>query len=140
MSDDDLQLTLSKSKESNLSTFLSGIKQRLERSTPGPWIKRPLDLYQGGVGYEIVSAAGEDVLDNQTYYPRAPNDTDAALIASAPTDLALAVEAIEVMREALEWYANCDEERTSEYAIAGLDKCARGALAKIDALLKGSGE
>lgn len=40
------------------------------------------------------------------------------------------LEQNKIMREALEWYANVDPEKISEYYKAGLYRCAKTALEK----------
>lgn len=43
----------------------------------------PLDLHEGGVGYQVVDESGEVIFDNQTYYPSAPSEKWAELIVAA---------------------------------------------------------
>ncbi len=96
-----------------LTEFLNGIRSRLAAATKSGW-KDAGDWYHDcRVGINMTEDGEFD-------------DEASALIASAPTDLALAVEVIEVMREALEQ--------------VDIEWPARECLAKIDALLKGSGE
>lgn len=117
-----------------LTEFLTGIKGRVAAATPGPWQIKP---------GEYVSFLGEQFFQVLNTHPDKDGDLtlvsanrtsleNAALIASSPTDLALAVEIIEVMREALIGIAS--ETRTPYGALAD------ETLAKIDELLKGSGK
>lgn len=92
-----------------IQTYISSVRDRIAKATPGPWIKRPLALHEGGDGYEIVNVEEKTILDDQTYYPSAPDDLDGELIASAPTDLSLLCDALEVAIKALEHEAEDTE-------------------------------
>lgn len=50
--------------------------------SPLPWQLKELDLYEGSKGSEVIST-DETVLDNQTYYPHAVSNEDAAFIVRA---------------------------------------------------------
>lgn len=54
-----------------------------EKPSPFPWRIEPLELYEGGIGYQVLDADGNTVFDNQTYYNQAPTETDARIILKA---------------------------------------------------------
>lgn len=56
---------------------------RGEKESPLPWRIEPLELYEGGIGYQVLDANGDTVFDNQTYYNQAPTETDARIILKA---------------------------------------------------------
>ena len=150
-----------------LTEFITGIRGRLAAATPGPWWLgywagqchihhkdedgkfTPAHPGREQCKYEYtrvtdnehfadtVSAAEENVqlIDHA--------ERNAALIASAPTDLALAVEMIEVMREALTETSRsiCKPISMTDanMQLSKIEIRCDQALAKIDALLKGSG-
>lgn len=66
------------------------------KHTPGPWSVRELELYEHGMGIEIVAVDGTVIADNQTYYPHALAPENASLIASAP-------ELLEMCKQLLPW-------------------------------------
>lgn len=89
------------------------------KHTRGPWVKRPIDLYEGGNGFEVVAEDGEVICDNQTYYPHAVTESNGTLIAAAP-DL---LEVCQRLLEAVPY--------VSEYDVPiGLWDDLRGAVAK----------
>ncbi len=136
-----------------LTEFLSGIRGRLAAATPGPW-RAVRNNGMGETWFNIFAHNDDNVLamigDLADKIKKCPN---AALIASSPTDLALAVEVIEIQAKALELanhaIANAWEWQMADPEDYELDSnqqvgnwCEKGcggikeALAKIDALLK----
>lgn len=85
----------------SLSSWISAVKARLAAATPGPWeapnsYKRPLIM--SGSTAVISHDCGTLGVES----PGWPvTDSDAALIASAPSDLALAVRLIEAVENAV---------------------------------------
>ncbi len=140
-----------------LTEFLNGIRGRVATATKGPWylVGSLTDEESGAPGGTIAKVVAHQMLDDgehcKTFIicePDTCKDSDAALIASSPTDLALAVEVISQMRDALEaisasplWNGTAADGSTIgfTYTMSTVDR-ANKALAKIDALLKGSGE
>lgn len=111
--------------------------------TQTPWTMRPLELYEGGTGYEIVDATGATVLENQTYYPTAPSEANAARITACVNALAgLNPDAVAGVVEALEACitedgAHCLQHQETPGAMArrlrAINEHARAALAALRA-------
>lgn len=51
--------------------------------TRARWTIHPLELHEGGIGYEVIDEKGDLVFDDQTYYPSAPSAEHARLIVEA---------------------------------------------------------
>ncbi len=126
-----------------LTEFLTGIRGRLAAATPGPWYYYGLCSWLGNV---IGTTPEETVIGPPATYPSLGDpdfstsvigvnyerfhgkEDDCKFIASAPTDLALAVDVIGVLVEALKFECGnrCAEQNPCN---------ARDVLAMIDALL-----
>lgn len=106
----------------NLPDRLKKLRECAERATKGPWEMRPIDLYEKeepGTGFEIVAANGQQILDNQTYYPAAPEENEAAHIAAFNPDTALKLlDLIERQRRALGIIATTVRDNNPDAAIA----------------------
>lgn len=94
----------------SLTTYLTEIKQRLEKATPGPWI-----VQRCNDASLVTEAHGADVTGWLKDYPFAYiakiggwgyslNYKNGELIANAPSDLARLVRVVECLMEGLEQY------------------------------------
>ena len=113
----------------NLSTWLSGVRDRLERSTPET---RDTAAHKSLIKYDEAEREGRNMIER--HFSGFCNGWDAALIASSPTDLALAVEVIEIQAKVLSVISSYDYSGNARSdAWTGM---AKEAKIKIDALLK----
>lgn len=84
-----------KHNEPHEYTCAMNINQRDKpQRTPGPWTVKPLELYEGGTGLEIVNRGGEVITDNQTYYPKPITEANAEFIVKACNNHDALVEAL----------------------------------------------
>ncbi len=140
-----------------LTEFLTGIRGRLAAATPGPWylVDSLTDEESGVPGGTIAKVVAHQMLDDEEHCktfiicePDTCKDSDAALIASSPTDLALAVEVISVQSQAIKdalyvFAGSCAIEGQTDEELDKREASIMRLLElndKIDALLKGSGE
>lgn len=113
----------------SLPAFLNSVWARLDAATPGPWVHAPGGIVQSKTAGRII------------FWDDRPNvgDThelirlDYSFIANAPTDLAKALEVIEVLSEALELIERA--YATHGERMAHQDYAAK-ALAKADEVCK----
>lgn len=110
----------------SLETKLKEIKDRLERATPGPWVKGPVHLRNYSQVNVVANVRGINI---HGQYRAVSCGNDADLIANVPNDLSKLIKVIEIYEAALEemaahlcdsrsdgnpcsqmWYQDCIDE------------------------------
>ena len=122
---------------------LNTIKQRVEKTTPGPWIVAP----------EKCGPEGQSVYESDSFgwicevgdpYPRGNNrpQENMEFIAHAREDVPALVAEIERLREALEFYANADnyEPVTIEKWLEGSYKMIKSIVPQSEYVVEDGGE
>jgi hypothetical protein len=129
-----------------LTTYLSQVKERLEKATPGPWY--PLHNHGREIFYPDqvfgecgIGKAGEtEAFIGQAYRTNETQNEKLAanlrLIASAPTDIARLVRICEVMRETLDNIASDNYFEFGDYGYQ-LVILAQETLAEVEKLAGG---
>lgn len=80
----------------NIKELLAPIRERLERAAPGPWM-----YFEEYLSYGPSFVRRGDVIGTvQIFSTRLIEDEDAQLIAHAPSDLSLLIEAVTVLDDA----------------------------------------
>lgn len=100
-----------KRKEETIESYLQQIKDRLAKSTPGPW------RWGNGPSFVEWTLGDDSVIESGEVYGPSKHRAagclklkDAMLIAHAPTDLSRLLEIVEIYREALERIAGRHDE------------------------------
>jgi hypothetical protein len=91
---------------------LKAMKERLERATPGPWVKKDLEEGQWVLRSQSAPNFGIPVLDeylkhHQPYIAYGINHRDANLIAHSRTDMEKLIAEVERLRAAFDYV--CEE-------------------------------
>ncbi len=116
---------------SAITAFLDGVKKRLSKATPGQWMRDDILFSSNEDGWRIVR-----VVETEPLLPAIGlihNTADAKLVESAPHDLKLLIEMLEVALGALEkinnFYVDYELGELGEEA-----KLSRDALKQIAAM------
>lgn len=92
---------------------LNKIKERCEKATPGPWIKKYADrvcLSNDTDGSKSIVHCYNGEIDNQWINP----DSNAEFIANARTDIPLLITEIENIRQVLEAYEQWEADMIAD--------------------------